>query len=39
MAERNGRCPLFAVNPVFDDLRDDPRFTVLIDRVAASGFD
>jgi TolB-like protein/Tfp pilus assembly protein PilF len=39
IAERNGRCPLFAVTPVFDDLRDDPRFAELIKRVDASRID
>jgi len=39
IAERNGRCPLFAVNPAFDDLRDDPRFAELIKRVEASKID
>ena len=39
IAERNGRCPLFSVNPAFDDLRDDPRFADLIKRVEASKID
>ena len=39
IVERNGRCPLFAVTPVFDDLRDDPRFVQLIKRVEASKLD
>ena len=39
IAERNGRCPLFAVNPAFDDLRDDPPFADLIKRVEASKID
>ena len=39
MAERNGRCPLFAVHPAFDDLRDDPRFAERIKRVEAAKID
>lgn len=39
IAERNGRAALFAVNPMFDDLRDDPRFAQLIKRVEASKID
>lgn len=30
IAERNSRPPVFSVNPIWDDLRDDPRFTALI---------
>jgi TolB-like protein/Flp pilus assembly protein TadD len=32
--ERTPRPPLFSVNPVFDDLRDDPRFQDLLHRIA-----
>ena len=39
IAERNSRPPLFAVNPIFDDLRDDPRFAVLIQKVEAARID
>ena len=26
IAERNSRPPVFSLNPIWDDLRDDPRF-------------
>jgi Flp pilus assembly protein TadD len=37
--ERSPRPPLYAVNPVFDDLRDDPRFPGLLRRIEASKID
>ena len=36
---RASRPPLFSVNPVFDDLRDDPRFQELVRRVNAAKLD
>jgi hypothetical protein len=35
VTERTPRPPLFSVNPVFDDLRDDPRFQDLLHQIAA----
>ena len=34
VTERTPRPALFSVNPVFDDLRDDPRFQDLLHRIA-----
>ena len=31
--ERSPRAPMFSANPVFDDLRDDPRFKDLLRRI------
>jgi hypothetical protein len=36
---RASRPPLFSVNPVFDDLRDDLRFQELVRRVNAAKLD
>jgi len=39
VAERGGRAPSFAVHPMWDDLRDDPRFDALIRKVEQSKLD
>jgi tetratricopeptide (TPR) repeat protein len=39
ITERNSRPPVFAINPVWDDLRDDPRFAQLTRRVEESKLD
>jgi len=39
ITERNSRPPVFAFNPLWDDFREDPRFTDLIKRVEASKID
>jgi len=39
VTERTPRPPLFSVNPVFDDLRDHPRFQDLVHRVALAKID
>jgi TolB-like protein/Flp pilus assembly protein TadD len=36
---RASRPPLFAVNPVYDDLRDDPRFQDLVRRISLAKLD
>ena len=36
ITERNSRPPFFAFNPLWDDLRDDPRFADLVRRVEAA---
>ena len=33
VTERSPRAPMFSANPVFDDLRDDPRFKDLLRRI------
>ena len=37
--ERSPRMALLAINPVFDDLRDDPRFQELVRRIALAKLD
>ena len=39
VAERTPRPTLFSVNPLWDDLRDDPRFADLVRRVALAKMD
>jgi hypothetical protein len=39
VAARASRPPLFSVNPVFDDLRDDPRFQDIVRRVSLAKLD
>jgi TolB-like protein/Tfp pilus assembly protein PilF len=39
VAERASRPSVFSVNPVWDDLRDDPRFAALIRKVEQSKLD
>ncbi len=39
IAERDARPPLFSINPIWDELRDDPRFTDLVRRVEAAKTD
>jgi TolB-like protein/Flp pilus assembly protein TadD len=39
ISERASRPPLFSVNPVFDDFRDDPRFQDLLHRIALAKLD
>jgi adenylate cyclase len=39
VAERSPRTPLFSVNPLFDDLRDDPRFQDLLHRIELAKID
>ncbi|MGI8811597.1 MAG: tetratricopeptide repeat protein [Pyrinomonadaceae bacterium] len=39
IAARSSRAQFFSVNPVFDDLRDDPRFADLVRRVEAAKMD
>jgi len=39
VAERTSRPTMFSVNPLWDDLRDEPRFADLVRRVEASKMD
>ena len=39
LAERSWRAAVFAGNPIWDDLRDNPRFAGLVRRVEASKLD
>ena len=39
ITERGSRPPLFSVNPVFDDFREDPRFQDLLHRIALAKLD
>jgi Flp pilus assembly protein TadD len=36
VAERASRPQVFSINPIWDDLRDDPRFAELVRRVEAA---
>ena len=39
VADRSSRPQVFSVNPIWDDLRDDPRFAALIQKVEQSKLD
>ncbi len=39
VAERASRPQVFSINPIWDDLRDDPRFAELVRRVEAAKMD
>lgn len=39
IAERGPQCPAFAIDPILDELRSDPRFAILVKKVESSKID